>query len=87
MISLGIESTAHTFGVGVVSSSGKIILEVRDMFIPNKGTGFIPNDLADHHNKVAAGVLKNVEMKKVDVISFAGRCRANDSNSFAAIYE
>lgn len=71
MISLGIESTAHTFGIGIVDGSGKIILEKRDMFIPEKGSGFIPTDLFDHHNKVAEKLLKGVDMKKIDVISFS----------------
>lgn len=71
MISLGLESTAHTFGIGLVSSSGKIILEKRKMFVPRKGIGFVPNDLANHHNKVAVEILKGVDMKKVDLISFS----------------
>lgn len=71
MISLGIESTAHTFGIGLVSDSGKIILEERDMFIPKKGFGFVPNDLSEHHNKIVAKILKNVDMRKVDVVSFS----------------
>jgi bifunctional N6-L-threonylcarbamoyladenine synthase / protein kinase Bud32 len=71
MLSLGIESTAHTFGVGVVSSDGKIIFERRDMYVPQKGSGFVPNDLADHHNKVAANILRGVDMKKVGVVSFS----------------
>lgn len=71
MISLGIESTAHTFGVGIVSDSGKIILERRDMYTPKKGSGFVPNDLADHHNKVAAKILGRIDMEKIDVFSFS----------------
>ncbi len=71
MISLGIESTAHTFGIGIVSSDGKIILEERDMFVPKKGSGFVPNDLADHHNRVAATLLKKVDMKNIDIVSFS----------------
>ena len=71
MISLGIESTAHTFGVGVVDSNGKIIKEKRDMFIPELGSGFIPNDLADHHNRIATEVLKGIDMDKIDIVSFS----------------
>ena len=71
MIALGIESTAHTFGVGVVSSDGKIILEERDMFRPEKGSGFVPNDLADHHNRVAADMISRIDMEKIDVVSFS----------------
>jgi len=71
MMSLGIESTAHTFGVGVVSSDGKIISEARDMFRPEIGSGFIPNDLADHHNKVAADMFSKIDMRKIDLVSFS----------------
>lgn len=71
MISLGLESTAHTFGVGIVSSDGKIISENRSMFVPRKGTGFVPSDLAEHHNKVAVEILRKIDMKKVDLISFS----------------
>ncbi len=71
MISPGIESTVHTFGVGLVSSGGKIIFEKRSMFIPKRGSGFVPNDLAEHHNKIAADVLKKIDMKKVDIVSFS----------------
>lgn len=71
MISLGIESTAHTFGVGLVDSSGKVLYESRDVFSPKKGQGFVPNDLADHHNKVAAKILNGIDMKKVGLVSFS----------------
>ena len=37
---IGIECTAHTFGVGIVNK-GKILANVRDMFVTNKG-GIIP---------------------------------------------
>jgi len=48
---LGIECTAHTFGVGVVNE-GKILANVKDMYIPLKG-GIIPMESAKHHCKVA----------------------------------
>jgi universal protein Kae1 len=71
MISLGIESTAHTFGIGVVDDRGKIILEKRDMFVPERGSGFVPTDLFEHHNKVAEILLEGIDMKKIDLISFS----------------
>ena len=71
MISLGIESTAHTFGIGIVDSKGRILKEKRDMFIPELGSGFVPNDLADHHYNIASEVLKGINMSKVDVVSFS----------------
>lgn len=48
---LGIECTAHTFGVGVVEN-GKILANIRDMYKTSKG-GIIPTESAEHHKKVA----------------------------------
>jgi len=51
---VGIETTAHTFGVGVVSN-GKIFANVKDMYKPSEG-GIIPNKSAEHHKLVADAV-------------------------------
>lgn len=48
---VGIETTAHTFGVGVVSN-GKVLANVKDMYKPSEG-GIIPNKSAEHHKLVA----------------------------------
>ena len=48
---LGIECTAHTFGIGVVRN-GKILSNVRDMFKTEKG-GIIPIEAAKHHREIA----------------------------------
>lgn len=48
---LGIECTAHTFGVGICSK-GKILANVRDMYKPEKG-GIVPLESAKHHERVA----------------------------------
>lgn len=67
MIILGIESTAHTFGIGIVKSqkakplatssnlgqsNGKIIANVKDAYTTEKG-GIIPIESAKHHERVA----------------------------------
>lgn len=54
---LGIESTAHTFGVAVVSFEGEILANARDMYTTEKG-GMIPMEVARHHEKVKENVLK-----------------------------
>ncbi|MEN9626321.1 MAG: hypothetical protein RL557_649 [archaeon] len=51
---VGIESTAHTFGVGIVEQ-GKIICNVRDAYTTEKG-GIIPLDAARHHRDAAENV-------------------------------
>lgn len=53
-IILGIESTAHTFGIGVVKN-GKIMSNVRDMYTTEEG-GIIPMDSAKHHREVCGKV-------------------------------
>jgi len=54
MVIVGIESTAHTFGVGVVKN-GKVLSNVRDMYTTEEG-GIIPMDSAKHHVNVADDV-------------------------------
>jgi N6-L-threonylcarbamoyladenine synthase len=51
---IGVECTAHTFGVGVVNK-GKILSNVRDMFMTESG-GIIPIKAAEHHKLVAEQV-------------------------------
>lgn len=46
---LGVESTAHTFGVGIVRN-GKIIANVKRAYTTDKG-GIIPNNAAKHHEE------------------------------------
>ena len=56
-IVLGIESTAHTFGVGIASSSGKILANVRYVYKPREG-GIHPREASQHHSRVAPKALK-----------------------------
>lgn len=58
---LGIESTAHTFGVGIVDK-GKILSNVRNMYTTEKG-GIIPVESAKHHNEVSESVFQEALMK------------------------
>jgi N6-L-threonylcarbamoyladenine synthase len=75
-ICLGIESTAHTFGVGIVTDKGKVLANVKDVFTTETG-GMIPNEVAEHHKKVADKVtedaLKTANLKPEDInlISFS----------------
>jgi N6-L-threonylcarbamoyladenine synthase len=54
---VGIESTAHTFGIGIVDN-GKILCNVRDMYTTESG-GIIPMDSAKHHEDVADKIWKD----------------------------
>lgn len=48
---IGIESTAHTFGVGIVYN-GKILANIKEMYKPEHG-GIIPIESAKHHKSMA----------------------------------
>ena len=41
MIVLAIESTAHTFGIGIINEKGKVLADKRSMYTSEKG-GIIP---------------------------------------------
>ncbi len=57
MYCLGIESTAHTFGISIVERySRKVFSNVRDMFRSESG-GLIPVELSEHHVAVWESVL------------------------------
>ena len=61
---LGIECTAHTFGIGI-ASKGKILANERDMYTTESG-GIIPMESAKHHERVAQSIYeKAFEKAKV----------------------
>jgi len=72
---LGIESTAHTFGVGIVSGK-KVLTNVISAFTTKKG-GIKPFDVAEHHANVCGEVLREaldkagVSMDEIDLIAFS----------------
>ena len=76
IVTLGIESTAHTFGVGVASSKGKIYANINDSYIPKNG-GIHPRLAAEHHAKVAPLLIKkaleisNISLKDINGIAVA----------------
>src|SRR3989344_2838527 len=73
-IILGIETTAHTFGVGIVKSDGTILANVKDAFT-SKNSGMIPAEVADHHydmwQKVLQDALSKAAMSLDDIDVFA----------------
>jgi N6-L-threonylcarbamoyladenine synthase len=83
MIVLGVETTAHTFGVGIIKASGDsvsgectVLSNVTDSYSsPDKG--MIPNEIADHHNKVALDVLAkaikeaNINWDDIDLMTYS----------------
>jgi len=76
-ISLGIETTSHTFGVGIATSSGKIMANERDVYHPKIGSGIVPAEAGQHHKEVKEKVLQNalersqIDIGSVDIISYS----------------
>ncbi len=58
-ICLGIESTAHTFGVSLVSNDGRIISDHKSVYHPPLGKGIHPREAAQHHSENAANTLRD----------------------------
>ncbi|HOP08601.1 MAG TPA: bifunctional N(6)-L-threonylcarbamoyladenine synthase/serine/threonine protein kinase [Candidatus Methanofastidiosa archaeon] len=73
MYTLGIESTAHTFGVGICDSSS-IVANIVDSY---SGEGIHPRLAADHHAKVSSDVVRKaldaagISMDDIGLISFS----------------
>ncbi len=72
---LGIESTAHTFGVGILNED-EILANQKDMFEPEEG-GIHPREAAEHHYQHALELLNNslqeasLEYEDLDGIAFS----------------
>lgn len=75
MICLGIESTAHTFGVGIMRDK-EVLANVRDIYVPKKG-GIHPREASEHHINIAKEVVQkaldtaNIKLNDIDIISFS----------------
>jgi len=75
-ICLGIETTAHTFGVGIVNDKGKILANVKDSYT-SEHSGIIPFQAAEHHYDVASDIIDNalktakLKLDKINLISFS----------------
>jgi N6-L-threonylcarbamoyladenine synthase len=54
---LGVESTAHTFSISVVSSRGKILSNVKSVYKPPEGSGIHPFEASRNHLATASSVL------------------------------
>lgn len=75
LVCLGIESSAHTFGVGIVTSSGRILANESSVYRP-RDSGIHPREAAQHHANVAHSVLgralevAGLRLKEIDAIAF-----------------
>ena len=75
-IILGIESTAHTAGVGIITSEGKILSNQRSMYIPEEG-GIHPREAARHHSDTFPVLFDkafkeaNLKPSEISLVSYA----------------
>jgi len=75
MICLGIESTAHTFGVGIMKDE-EILANEKATFTTKTG-GMIPDEVATHHNNVKEDILNkalksaNLKIDQINLLSVA----------------
>jgi N6-L-threonylcarbamoyladenine synthase len=74
---LGVESTAHTFSVSVVSSTGEILSNAKSVYVPPEGSGIHPFEASQSHLASAARVLNDairssgVPPADLDAIAYA----------------
>ncbi|MAG60854.1 UGMP family protein [archaeon] len=85
MIILGIESTAHTLGVGIIkaivnnsdNSEHCEVLSNEYQQYTSPNTGMKPDDIKEHHNKYAEHILRKsletakIEWKDIDAIAYS----------------
>ncbi|MFX1338031.1 MAG: KEOPS complex N(6)-L-threonylcarbamoyladenine synthase Kae1 [Promethearchaeota archaeon] len=75
-ICLGIESTAHTFGVGIIDFDGNVYSVVNDIYVPEKG-GLHPVQVKEQHVNYFHRVIEkalseaNISMKDIDLVAFS----------------
>jgi len=76
IIVLGIESTAHTFGCGIVDDKGNILADAKAVYVPEKG-GIHPREAAQHHSTYGPEVIRkalteaHVSMDEISAIAVA----------------
>ena len=76
MIILGVESTAHTLGIGIVNDKGKVLANEKSTFTTEKG-GIHPSKAAQHHVLMYQFVLDRalktakIKPKDIDIVAFA----------------
>ncbi|MEM2921080.1 MAG: KEOPS complex N(6)-L-threonylcarbamoyladenine synthase Kae1 [Candidatus Bathyarchaeia archaeon] len=74
---LGIESTAHTFGIAIAASDGRILANINATYYPPRGQGIHPRLAAQHHCEVAPKVLRRTlqawgrPLKELNSVAFS----------------
>jgi len=74
---LGVESTAHTFSVSVVSSDGKVLSNAKSVYAPPEGKGIHPFEASQMHMGAAPKVLSQaveasaIPLQDISAVSYA----------------
>ncbi|MFA4906737.1 MAG: bifunctional N(6)-L-threonylcarbamoyladenine synthase/serine/threonine protein kinase [archaeon] len=77
MICLGIESTAHTFGVGITDEKCRVLANEKSVFCAEAGEGIKPREAAEHHVANAKRVISEaigkagISAKEIGLIAFS----------------
>jgi universal protein Kae1 len=77
MICLGVESTAHSFSIGIADEKGSVLCNIIDMYRPPEGWGIHPAEAAKHHEAVRESVLNRAleeaktKLEDIDIIAFS----------------
>jgi len=77
LISMGIESTAHTFSIGIITEDGEILANEKSVYAPKKGKGILPREAANHHIENAMGIVNGalnkakLNINDINLISFS----------------
>jgi len=77
LICLGIESTAHTFGMAIATSTGRILVNLNSTYKAAMGKGIHPREAAQHHSEIAPNILERViqqmpiSITDIDIIAFS----------------
>ena len=76
MICIGIESTAHTIGIGIVDDKGKILANEKSTFTTEEG-GIHPRKAVEHHVLFYDFILKRalekaqIKLKDINLVAFS----------------
>ncbi|MCL2890537.1 MAG: bifunctional N(6)-L-threonylcarbamoyladenine synthase/serine/threonine protein kinase, partial [Methanomassiliicoccaceae archaeon] len=76
MITLGIEGTAHTLGIGVTDGECNVLANVIEMYKPPEG-GLHPREAANHHADIVAATISKalteakLSLKDIELVSFS----------------
>ncbi len=66
---LGIECTAHTFGLGVIDDTYNVLIDERQTYQPKEG--IVPREAAKFHKENANRLLEELDLDNIDLIGIS----------------